>query len=874
MVTQELELIALPDDATLDLLAAARCIALKNPSSIILHPRRLVNNAWQFARKEKWFQTVALRDIQWESIRRVHLVGIYFQRQSPELIDQLLKLRIPQVLYSQKASKLPFHPQESRIKTHSFTSQLLSNLIKAGFEFEYNDAKLFLSAIYEKTWAGLASKSTQLDKEVLSHLNKFNIPGRVISNSIVLGLREGQSGVYYDLLKNTEEITVGNRQLTLILLKSQGLVQDLDPIMDSVWSEIAPHNIVIGIKSGSVTQFWARSEIPEVDFFEVFRSYRPRRRKRWITFKLSISSNLEGLKRELLEVLKNGLKPELCASDIMSVSPICVEENMTVSEALSTMLRFNIMSLVVVKDGKFSGLLTRRDLDRAIQMDLMQTPIQQYLPSSHPAISPNTPVRAIKNVMVRFNLSKLVVAENDSVLGIITSRELLRSLPDHMPLPAEYLPLTRCESLPDSNIIEESVKRVFSIKIFHLLKQIGNFAEHYGTKAFAVGGFVRDLLLEKQNLDIDIVVLDDAIPFARAISKELNCEYKIFDRFHTARIYLEDLKLDFSSARIEHYSDPGALPQIEFAGLSSDLYRRDFSINALALDLSPDRFLQLKDFFGGHADLKEKKVRTLHSFSFLEDPTRLFRALRFANRFHFDLEKDTRRSFELAIKKDAVKKLSLKRIGAEISRCLQEDQPHKLIEELFNFNLLQYLHPKLSDTSILPSRYRLIPGFLRRFAILDEEIDRETILWTGLLSLLKKEEINEILEKIGTTTERKRKILQSIDAMEIVPEDLSSIKIDSHFSIFELLEPLCMEALIVLMAFSLDKCNTKKVLYFIGNLRNLKCEINGKDLIEKGIKPGPIMRVIFHEILKKKIQGQLRNRKEELDYAIRLSKNI
>jgi tRNA nucleotidyltransferase (CCA-adding enzyme) len=447
-------------------------------------------------------------------------------------------------------------------------------------------------------------------------------------------------------------------------------------------------------------------------------------------------------------------------------------------------------------------------------------------------------------------------------------------LPDYLPLPHDFLPLAEQASLPTVAELEKLLKLVFSLRIYRVLQQIGRFAGQHGVNAFAVGGFVRDLLLERQNFDIDIVVIGDAMPFAIALSREFSCDYKVYDRFHTARIYLEDLKIDFSSARIEHYSDPGALPQIEFSGLSNDLYRRDFTINSLALSLNPEHFLELKDFFGGYNDLINRRIRILHSFSFLEDPTRLFRAIRFAGRFNFALEQDTQRAFELAINREAPEKLSLKRIGAEISRCLNEERPQQIVADLFSAGLMKYLSPEMLDADILPGRFKLIRSLIRRFKPLGEDIDSEAIFWTGILSVIRNDNTEKILDALGTPHSRRRLVLEALTVMKTVPAAIIKIEETDTTDLYYLLHELSLEAMLSLMAFSLDKRNARKILHFIMYLRGIKCEISGKDLIEIGIKPGPHMRRIFTHIIELKLNGSQFTREEELALAKQLYQNL
>lgn len=873
MSSEKIDIIAFPHDADLDVLGAARCLILANPTAKLLHPVRLKQNAWEFARKQDWFKTIKFRDLDFSNVSAVHLLGITMPRHNPELVDQLIRHSPLCILYSSKFCRLPFKFEPCESSTFSLTAHLLSKCYKQNISLSREDIVLFTLAITEKTWAGLSGKVTRLDLEILAKLRRSNVSAKRISNNIVLGLREGQTGLYHDMLKNIEDIHPGNWPVTLICVNTSGQVQDLEPIVDAVWSDISPPIMVVCITSGKFSRIWARSTIKTIDLAEVFKDFRPHINRNWVCFTFTGNDHKVN-SLSIREYLYRFLPTDLTAEKIMSVSPQCIDWNSSVQKAMDAMLKFNIMSLVVTKDGDFAGIITRRDLDRAVQMKLLDSSIGPYVPTSIPIVGPSTPVRALKSIMVRYNLTRLPVVSSGKPIGIITARELLRAIPEQLPLPPDFLPLAEQVALPPASEIEHIIKRVFSVRVFHILSRIGKKASEANLNVFAVGGFVRDLLLERPNLDIDIVVIGDAMPFAKSLSEEFECDFKVFDRFHTARIYLEDMKIDFSSSRIEHYSDPGALPHIEFSGLSNDLFRRDFTINALALGLNPSSFLELKDFFGGYSDLREKRIKILHSFSFLEDPTRLFRAIRFAERFNFSLEKDTRRAFDLAIHRGCVQKLSKKRIGSEVSRCLNEARPHKMVEEIFNAGLMEFLSPALIDMSMIPGRFRLVKGLVKRFMVINEEIDEEAILWTGLLSAISSKEAGMVLDSIGTPHSRRSIIVSALHGIDEVPLRLASTGIDDSVALFNILNEYPLEALMALMAFALEKQSSRKVLRFIGELRGIKTLISGDDLIGVGIRPGPHMRTIFKKILELKLEGQKLSKEKELEIAVQSYKNL
>jgi len=174
-----------------------------------------------------------------------------------------------------------------------------------------------------------------------------------------------------------------------------------------------------------------------------------------------------------------------------------------------------------------------------------------------------------------------------------------------------------------------------------VLKVSSALANSLGFKVYLVGGVVRDLILEKEVFDLDVVVEGDAIVFARELSKRLKSSFKKHHAFGTAVVEFDGHKIDFATARTEHYIHWGALPKVKPAALKQDLFRRDFTINAMAVSLNKKDYGKLIDLYNGLHDLRKGLVRALHKESFLEDPTRIIRAIRFEQRFSFKIEKDT-----------------------------------------------------------------------------------------------------------------------------------------------------------------------------------------------------------------------------------------
>lgn len=862
------EIVALPNGAGLDALAAAKCILLEHPGAVVVKPLWLAPNAWEYTLNNETVPMTSFTEIDFDQIKVVYLVDIIYSKHSPEVVNIISSKNIASVIYSQRKAKLPFKPEHKKLGSLSLTSALVAGLRLRNFMFTKEDMQLFWMAITEKTRSGLATESTEIDIDTLCFLGRYNLPVADLSNSLVIGLSKAQKELYNNMLKSVEYL--GENSLTgLVIVENKLNVFDVEPLADAVWSDLSVPNLFILFSYKTTAAVWARSSSSYKNYFDLFRLFRPTRNRSWVNFTIK-KTGFQNQKTFFTKLVTERAARERCASDFMAVSPVCVESGESVTTSLNLMLKYNIMSLVVLSNGKFDGIIARTDIDRAMQMQLPDAETGEFSNKNVPVVSPETPLSTIRKLMTLRNVMKLPVVDGEKVIGLITSRELLRAIDNDM----SVCRLSDEIELPNRKQLLSYLKRVFPLKFIHLLTKIGKISKEQNLKAYIVGGFVRDLLLEKKNLDLDIVILGDAISFAEYISEKLDCDFKVFDRFHTARIYVDEMKIDFSSARIEHYSTPGALPKVEFSGLANDLNRRDFSVNALALSLMPENFLELEDFFGGYFDLKNKSLRILNQLSFIEDPTRLFRAIRFMSRFNFEMEKDTRRSFDMAISKDVAAILSKKRIGAEISRSLNEEYPHKVVKLLFEEGLMKYLDPELVDTSVLPIRFRLVAGLIRRFKVLNEEIDAEAIYWTGLLSVLSTESVVPLLDAVGISHGRKKIITQSLSVLGEIQNKLAGIAEHDNLALYEALSEFYLETLISIIVFSLDRKNARKVLYFIGDVRGTKCQVSGKDMIEAGIPEGPHISVIFRKILVRKLSGEELTKEEELNYAIKLYENI
>lgn len=410
-----------------------------------------------------------------------------------------------------------------------------------------------------------------------------------------------------------------------------------------------------------------------------------------------------------------------------------------------------------------------------------------------------------------------------------------------------------------------NIKEIISPYLLDTLSKIGRIADRQGLKAYAVGGFVRDLLLEKANFDIDIMVEGDAIPFAESVGHELNAECKLIERFHTAHIFLDKLTIDFSSARKELYRHPGELPEISFSNLRDDLYRRDFTINALALSITPDHPFELIDLFNGADDLREGIIKVLHSRSFIDDPTRLYRALRFEDRFKFVLDPNTEYLFDKALRTSAPSTLSTKRIAAEIDKCFKEKYPLSLLNKYRVSGLLEYYHKFFKGLTRPDFSFSMVRAMTTRLHFKFPTIMESAVFWALFLSPLPLNEVQNLLNSSGLPHAVGLSINSALSTWQVILTKLSLS--NTKLEIYNVLKDACPETLALLYLKNKNKEIENKINLYVNQLYSIKPSITGKDLIEAGIQPGPQIRQILDKILEKKLECPELTRKEELNLA-------
>jgi len=403
-----------------------------------------------------------------------------------------------------------------------------------------------------------------------------------------------------------------------------------------------------------------------------------------------------------------------------------------------------------------------------------------------------------------------------------------------------------------------------------LIALAGETAEELGMSAYLVGGFVRDLIMGARNLDSDIVIEGDGIKFSEALAAKTSARLTRHRRFATATVaFGPHLKFDISTARRETYPFPAALPVVEAGIIKEDLGRRDFTINAMAVSINRGIFGRLTDIYGGRRDIAGRRIRVLHNLSFIDDPTRMLRAVRFSRRYNFKIEPRTMRLLKEAARLRMLERVHPHRVRDELVLILKEDEPLKplkAIQELMGFGFIdKKLKISRSTESLMRALKREIDWFRGAYPR-RRHLDAWVIYFTALLESLDAATTRRIAKKFALSKGETKRILS---AKGFKPAFLRSLfSADTKPSrIYHILEPLSYEAIIMLRAKYPDKNLLRHIDDFFGIYNGTRIAVSGHDLHKLGLAPGPRYQKILRRILDARLNGVATTREEEIALA-------
>ncbi len=746
------------------------------------------------------------------------------------------------------------------------------------------EATLMALGIYQDTGNFLHSTTCPEDMEAAAWLLNKGANLDIINQFVSRELSAIQVTLLGKLLNNSVSYPIGSVNVTLSRLIVTEYIPDFSIIVQRMMAMENINVLFAIINMEERVYLIARSRIPEVNVGSIARAFGGGGHASAASATVKEMTLYEA-EEELLSLLHRHIRPKAIAGDLMSSPVIAVTPDISIEQANKLMTRYNVTVLPVAKkSGKpetgdkpafLLGMISRMVVEKAIFHKLGNQPVEDYMTTEIATLKESGTLSNIQELIIDNRQRMIPVVKDDTIMGVITRTDLLSllindpaHLPNHLLQDDEQRP-----SVKRTRNLSTTMSQVLPKNIVVLLRDIGEMAENMGYNAYVAGGFVRDLLLHINNTDIDIVVEGDGIHFAKEYAKKKNATVRTHEKFSTATVIFPDnTRVDVATARLEYYEHPAAMPTVELSSIKLDLYRRDFTINAMALQLNPDQFGTLADYFNSQNDLKERRIQVLHNLSFVEDPTRIFRAIRFEGRLDFQITKHTEKLIKNAVKMQLFNHFEEPRFFYELKLILSEDNPMPALRRLSSFKLFQFIWPDLRPNSKIDRRFihfiaqanRSISWF--KLLYLEEKIEPWIVYLLAVMSRSRTRELYNFCKRFDIPTKLTRKMVQQKTDAERIVKDMIKRPHMKPSEIYWLLKDLDNEGLLYLMTIARKKHIQQAVSLFVTSFRTTEPVINGKIFKELGYRPSPLFRTMLNHILELQLDGEIRTASEAIAF--------
>lgn len=733
-----------------------------------------------------------------------------------------------------------------------------------------------LSIIREYVDPGLSRQLQELLTVALDNLQSKSVWGYTISWSAIEtpGFVPGLSSLASRLMEITES--------DALLLAASYSVGDGDEESKRGGENSLPYFPLTSINHQKLTVI-GRSRIEGTDLNQLFQPLGGGGHSQAASLILKdIQSTV--ILEQLVEQLKNQIPQPPKARELMSSPVRTIRPDTTIGEAQRILLRYGHSGLSVVNaEDKLVGIISRRDIDIALHHGFSHAPVKGYMTVNLKTITPDTPLPEIESLMVTYDIGRLPVLENGQLIGIVTRTDVLRELHQLSIGSADRRHksgLRNRSYCPLPKTMQELLRSRLAPPLWQLLQTASDYAAQKGWHLYLVGGAVRDLLLANSVdvliiQDIDLVVdgfhrsadVGAGVELAKALQQIYpDPRLDVHGSFQTAALLwhndpnLGSLWVDIATARTEFYPYPAANPEVEASSIRQDLYRRDFTINALAVRLTEPGNGQLLDFFGGLLDLESRQIRVLHPNSFIEDPTRIYRAVRFAVRLGFEIEPQTEAYirycvasgiYEVAKGQNGRTPALETRLKSELKYILQAPYWKTALQLLADLGALRCIHPTLELDHKLWWQVRLVDRCLQKFDP-QKNLAHWQIRLEVLIAYLAPEYRGKVASNLQLPTDS-IECLQNLDQVEVrVIDGASQCKNKSE--IVRLLRQYQLPTLILLAA-HVSRQIRRIIWQYLTNLSHIKAPLNGNDLKALGYKPGRQYSQMLDELLTATLDG-------------------
>lgn len=583
----------------------------------------------------------------------------------------------------------------------------------------------------------------------------------------------------------------------------------------------------------------------------------------------NVSARLDDVCDQLWDMLTLTVKPAVRVADLMSHGSRTVAASATVKDIIKQLRKVGHEGYPVLEDdGRVVGLLTRRDADRALEHGLKEATVRDVMTAGEVTLTPDDSVAALERLIVDSGWGQIPVVGDGQLIGIVTRTDLIKHWATVHPAPT-------ADKAPSSDLPDMASALGESVAVF--VERVAEFARERGVKLYIVGGIVRDILLKRHNDDVDFVIEggdlraeraleNGGIAFAEAICAAYGGKISSYRPFGTATWILDEAvadkmgvplvdlpaHVDFATARNEIYVHPTALPSVYGGSIKLDLHRRDFTINTLAVQISPLGHYRLLDFYGGLRDLDEKRIRVLHSLSFVDDPTRVLRAVRFEHRLGFDIEPRTAQLIERA--HPMLRRITGERLRNELKLLMDENEPERALQKLDERGILHGIHPDIHFGEAAAESFVAARRSQTEWPV--QPVRLRHVYWAVMMAYLSPEAVGHITERLRFSRPFIRAFVQ---VSELMADAGALAQADAPPSaIARRLDGLRDLALLAGWVIG-DSLRRERIAQYITRWRHIQPNIDGHTLKTMGYKPGPHFRAILDGLRDAWLDGDIRD---------------
>jgi len=738
-----------------------------------------------------------------------------------------------------------------------------------------DEATMMMLGLYEDTGNLLSISTTEKDFQAAAFFLVNGASLNTVSDFLSREMTGDQVALLHRLIRSRTVVNIDGVEISLAHASVEHYVGDIAVLAHKLKDMENLNALLLVVRVEDRIFMVGRSRIPEVHFGKILADFGGGGHSYAASATVRDLTLIQVLER-LPRVFQKYVKRSHVVRDIMSSPVKTVDKDQPLEKVRNLLDRYNLNAMPVLENDKVVGVVSRQLLDKALFHGLAKVPVSDYMTGEFVEVRPDTPVKSLQESILEGGQRFFPVIDNGKLVGALTRTDFLR----HMVTGSEpafgsgLLNRNGGGLIYNKKQVSRLIRQQLSESLANLLESFGEAGDSLKVPVFVVGGFVRDLLLRKKNLDLDIVVDGDGIAFAEEFACRHQCRIRSHSKFGTAVIIFPDgFKVDVASARLEYYLEPGALPQVENASIKIDLYRRDFTINALAISLNRSRFGELIDFFGGQRDLRDKAIRVLHNLSFVEDPTRIFRAIRLEQRLGFQIGKHTESLLRSAVRTGFLQKVSGQRVFNELKIILKEEDPLSSLRRMAGFDLLKFIHPGLvlneRFCAVFEEAVKAIHWF--EFLYLEEKLRRWAVYFLCLILQLDEDAVEGICSRFTIPRLYRKLFLQERTAFHhvyyLMERRLAAGNMLRHSEVYFLLQAFSSEILVYGMASSRMEDIRKGISHYFSHLRSITPIVNGRDLKTLGYEPGPGYQKILRAVLEARLDGELESKEDEIEFV-------